>query len=350
MFNAEQQQFIETHFKRTKTDKLIENMAKLKSFMPIMLMDRAKILDESDCFASMWEVSVDQGESYQYRCICGKTLKKRFLLRHRYKDIELSLGSSHYEQYCDIHIKDIERIVEEEEAYSKVKWEFEEKLQDIDKERLDILMEMESLPKAYREQLAIGLPLLDKQLHYLNREGRLIRGVRHIMEMDKALLTEIRDLDEERRSNIIIHLESGEVVSSIHDIRTLSYSQIRNRREDMDNTETVLEETDSTNASIADPSSINFIKGLGYIVTDKKPEQLTDKMMKFIGTVRDEMEQWSMMRNTLDGVYRITDLHGAKQLSPKFHRQGVLLISMSDRQYEVYSQGPPYDGYDWKVY
>ncbi len=352
MLNDLQLQFIETHFKKTKTDKLIENMAKLKSFMPKVLFEQAKMLEEEDCFVAMWDVSFDHAEDYRYRCICGKALKNRYLLRHKYKAIELSIGVTHYKEYCDIKVSDIKHIVEDQEEFSKVKKEFEEKIQTLDRKQLDILGQMESLPKLYQEQLAMGLPLLDRQLKYLKNK-RLEHGVHTVMNMGSEMLREIGALDEKRKRAFMIHLESGEVVDSIHDIKALSYSQIRDR---VDRETATIIETKSV--EMPDDPSENYIKGLGYIDDTghiqqhnrEKSRLLTDRMMKFLGNVADENERASMMKNTLEGVCHITDLNQAKRLSAKFHLQGRLNISMSDRQYEAYMKGSPYNSYNWRKY
>lgn len=351
MLNEIQLQFIETHFKTTKTDKLIENMAKLKSFMPKMLLEQAKALDDSDCFASMWEVSFDHSQEYSYQCICGKRLKNRYVLRHKYKEIELHLGSTHYEHYCDIHITDVNRIVEEQEAYSKVKWEFEKKMADLDIVRMAILQQMPSLPKLYQQQLAIGLPLLDQQVAYLNQNKRLSHGIHTIMTMDAEMLHEVEALDAPRRSNFIIHLQSGEDIRSIHDVKALSYSEIRDRED------TGVERHNATPELLPETSE-NYIKNLGWFgpnptsqqETTREPVILTDRMMKFLASVADEEERESMMRNTINGVCQITNVNHMKQLSAKMHLQGRLKISMSDRQYAAYAKGSPYITYDWKHY
>ena len=313
MLSSIQLKYIEDNFQYTKEDKLIEDMAKLKSFMPEAMFQKVHVLNEDDCFADMWLVTHDYSTEYSYRCICGKALKRRYLLKHKYKEIEVSLGQVHYEHYCNIDINHVNKIVVDQEQYSKVLEEFEKKMMESKEQRLDLITKIEDLPEKYKEQLSLGLPLLDYQIRYLKKHVNIGKVVTKIMRIPDQLYQEITDLKDSEKKACIIQLQSGREIDSIQQIRDIQYHDLKDR-------------------SLIEPDNFN-------------PQQI-----RFFNTIKDSKEKESMMKNTLEGRYKIINARKAKKLSSKLHRQCVNKISFSDRQHQAFTSDLPQTAYDWTNY
>jgi len=243
-FTNEQIKFIEKNFKQTSNDKLIANISKLKNFIPTNIADGYKELNEEDTIASVWNVQVNVSNERNYTCVCGRRIKYQYLLTHKVKDIELSLGSGHYKEYCGISIAKVNKIIASQNVYNKRVEELQELMNKGEINRQEYLLDMVELPERLRSQLRIGLPLIQQQMNQINNiiNPNVTKMINKFSSRD---MTEFNLMPPDERKGLLLMLKNGSVISSLEELKNIKYNDIRDL-----NTVRIGEDTEECNSII----------------------------------------------------------------------------------------------------
>lgn len=167
LLNQAQREFLENHIKQSKKSKWLEVLAKRKGISIELVMD----MEALDAKIADWVLVdvLDGGFGKRpYRCECGQRIRFQYIVFHKEKNEKLKLGSTCFENYTHLSkeiVKDIKAglhsiDLERDEILIKFR----------QGERSDFLLygDME-IPDLMQKQVALGLPLSQRQVNQLDQ-------------------------------------------------------------------------------------------------------------------------------------------------------------------------------------
>ncbi|QUI23068.1 hypothetical protein HZI73_12560 [Vallitalea pronyensis] len=238
--NKEQRAFLNTHIKRSPKDMWQEELIRLRG---IELKDEIT-LDDIEATINQWVLveTKDGGPGLRpYTCLCGRSIRYQFIVKHRQKDITYKLGSECIKKYTGIDGRVAKKVLIEQKSMNSEMDEILSKKQEGIINAQQYLLDYEALPQLSREQLQLGLPLTDKQL---DKAFKAIEKDNHTKHASKAAYAKLRELKEqelafinqlspEDRRTLIIRLKDGSNVYTLDALKDIVVSQIATRQGDI---------------------------------------------------------------------------------------------------------------------
>lgn len=160
--NDTQKAFILSRSKTSKKSKWIEVLAKHKG----MVIDPAMPLEGIEEVIDDWILQdvLDGGYNHRpFRCECGMSLRFQYIVHHRTKNTTFKLGETCFENYTSLSpavLRDIKK------GFHHIDLERDELLQKFKQGNIfDLSPYLHfDIPEDIKQQAALGLPLLDKQI------------------------------------------------------------------------------------------------------------------------------------------------------------------------------------------
>lgn len=237
--SKEQQAFIQTHIKRSAKDIWQEELIRLRGIE----VGEEVTLDEMETALNQWELveTKDGGAGLRpYKCLCGKSIRYQFIVRHRRKDITYKLGSECIKNYTGINTKVAKKVLIEHKTMNHQVDEIMTKCHEGVRHVQQYLLDEEDLPPLIRKQLELDLPLTDRQLQGVfrildkNRSKNKPRG-KVVYSVLKALkeqeLAYINSLSKEERKGLVVHLKDGSKVYTLEELKTITPTLIADRQD-----------------------------------------------------------------------------------------------------------------------
>ena len=170
--NDSQRTFLDDYVKRGRKTKWLNILAAYKGIV-IPETDDLSSLDETQAALLKWELIEveDAGTvSKDLRCECGKALRYRYTVRHSESGVMYHLGSEHLEQYTNLDAETVRAVVK---GLKRIDLERDELLDKVlDQWAMPLKLHPKlPIPKDVAEQLALGLPLLERQLKLLKQQN-----------------------------------------------------------------------------------------------------------------------------------------------------------------------------------
>lgn len=356
IFNEEQLEFITKAFNQTRNDRIIEDMSRLKSFVPQGIKN-IELLNDSDSLMAAWEVNVFRAESKIYRCICGKKIKNEYRLIHKHKEITLSLGAEHYRQYCGVSVSKVEKIRETYQKYIAVLDELTKLMRNGEYERQKCLIYLDDLPDLMKNQLELGIPLNKSQIENLEKKSSdYFKTISCLKKIETKLLDQMAELSESEQRAIIIKLKNGMEIISLNQLQNIDYDDICDREKvdskAMNHNESQMIKEVISNQNFILNQEHDLVSSGNKITKDNSTRLQSSRFnprAKFLESIKDENERKSIIENTETGMNKIS-VKEAQQYSTKLYRQVSFGFSLSDQQMNRMKNPRVGDAEFWKFY
>ena len=235
--NSKQRKFLEDNIKQLKCNLWVEKLAKLKGIEFTSDVDEEILAKKIDDWVLV-DVLDGGYMNRPYRCMCGKSLRRQYILKNKSRDITLKLGQECLKKYTKLDEMLIRDILN---GFHKVNSELDDILnrysQGLTVNHIKYLKEG-VLPAKYREQIEIGLPLSERQE---SKAQKLIKEYNDTIE-EQNLLNELIEIEEglsvsqrkfintsiskEDKHQLIIRLKNGDYIHKIEDLEGINVSDI----------------------------------------------------------------------------------------------------------------------------
>lgn len=171
--SAPQRDYIQHFVKRGKQTAFARELAASKGVQITPTMSDKEV----EQFIDDWLLMdyIDAGPNYrehqQYRCQCGRTLRHVYVVRHQRTGEQIRFGKEHFEEHTMIPAHCVKAILD---GFQSVDYEMDELLVKMsDGWRFDATFPMMPdsfvIPRDIGEAVALGMPLLDRQVATLRR-------------------------------------------------------------------------------------------------------------------------------------------------------------------------------------
>lgn len=237
----EQRKFLEDNIKQLKCDLWVEKLAKLKGITITDDMDKVTLHKKLDEWILV-DILDGGYKKRPYKCKCGKSLRNKYILKNRSKDITIGLGQECLKKYTKLDEKTVSDIIR---RFHKVNSELDEILarheEGIISNHIEFLAEP-VLPPQYKTQIKLGLPLSKRQelkvkqliTEYYNN----IEEQKHIKELEKVeegLSISQKEflntaIEEEEKHQLIIRLKNGDYIYTLEDVEGIKVSDIAEQK------------------------------------------------------------------------------------------------------------------------
>lgn len=328
--NKAQQAFINTHIKRSAKDIWQEELIRLRG---IELKDEIT-LDDIETTINRWVLveTKDGGPGLRpYKCLCGRSIRYQFIVKHRTKDITYKLGSECIKKYTGIDGKVAKKVLIEHQSMNTEVDEILSKLEEGMIHAQHYLLDYKTLPQSSRDQLNLGLPLTDKQLNKVfqtiekdddDRKHPSRAAYAKLRELKEQELTFINQLSPEDRKELVVCLKDGSKIYTLEALKDIVVSQIALRKERVseDNRTNQLKSVDGNRRS-----QLNRVK--------QALNLLNDEQRQFWGTrmslqQRIETAPYIMEKSHMIEPYRII----GKTIDKKLKQQIYLRLPLTRKQ------------------
>jgi len=231
--NLGQRKFLEENIKQLKYNLWVEKLAKIKGITITDDMDEETLQNKLDGWIL---VDVLDGGYKQrpYRCICGKSLRKQYILKNNNKDITLKLGQECLKNYTKLSSELVNDILR---GFYKVNSELDDILdrhsKGLTSEHKKYLTEP-ALPDEYKAQIDIDLPLSKRQeskVKQLIEEYQNIEFVDELKKIEEKLSVAQKEflntvINKEDKYQLMIRLKNGDYIHKLEDIERIRVSDI----------------------------------------------------------------------------------------------------------------------------
>jgi len=171
--SAPQREYIQHFVKRGKQTAFARELAASKGVQITPTMSDKEV----EQFIDDWLLVdyIDAGPNYrehqQYRCQCGRTLRHVYVVRHQRTGEQIRFGKEHFEEHTMIPAHCVKAILD---GFQSVDYEMDEllvKMSDGWRFEASFPMMPDSfvMPRDIGEAVALGMPLLDRQVAMLRR-------------------------------------------------------------------------------------------------------------------------------------------------------------------------------------
>ncbi|WP_432664969.1 hypothetical protein R9X47_01745 [Wukongibacter baidiensis] len=231
--SLEQRKFLEENIKQLKCNIWVEKLAKLKGITITDDMNEETLQNKLDDWIL---VDVLDGGYKQrpYKCVCGKSLRRQYILKNNNKDITLKLGQECLKNYTKLNGDLVNDIIR---GFYKVNSELDDILDRHSKglasEHKKYLNEP-SLLATYKAQIDLDLPLSQrqesktKQLIEEHHNNELMDGLKEIEEKlsadQKKFINTVINKDD--KYQLMIRLKNGDYIHKLEDIKDIRVSDI----------------------------------------------------------------------------------------------------------------------------
>lgn len=235
--NSNQKKFLENNIKQLKCNLWVEELAKLKGIEFTGGMDTEKLAKKIDDWILV-DILDGGYMNRPYRCMCGKSLRRQYILKNKSRDITLKLGQECLKKYTKLDEEVIRDILS---GFYKVNTELDDILcrynEGLASDHIRYLEEP-VLPVKYKVQIEMGLPLSERQE---SRTQKLIKEYNNAIK-ERRLLDELIKIEEglsapqrkfintsiskEDKHQLIIRLKNGDYIHKIEDIEGINASDI----------------------------------------------------------------------------------------------------------------------------
>lgn len=327
----EQMNFIKKNIKKSAKDIWEEELIKLRGFN---IQDEIT-LEDIEKSISQWVLveTKDGGEGLRpYKCLCGRSIRYQFIVKHRTLDVTHKLGSECIKKYTGIDGKIAKKVlVEKREINSQVD-EIIHKFNTYEIEKQLFLLDYEYLPHVKRRQIELGLPLTDSQLkkvfklldQSLMHNKQTSKGTYEILSnLQEKQLTFINGMSFEERQQLIVTLKDGRKVYTLDDLKKLATSEIALREK-----ETIIPHVSKEKETVQIKSKSDKVK-----LIEKALKYLNNEQRQFWGTrmslnQRIETAKYIIDRTNIVKPHRVKGM----QIDNKLRQQIYLGIPLTEKQ------------------
>ncbi|WP_304943611.1 hypothetical protein [Vallitalea guaymasensis] len=235
--SSKQNEFIDKYIKKSAKDIWEEKLINLKGIVLNGEEDNQQIEDKINEWILV-DIKVAEENTRPYKCVCGRTLRYQYVIKHKILDITYNLGCECVKKYTGIDSKLVNRVLLKKDELNSMVDEITRKLNESEIDRQLYLLDYDEIPNMIRQQLLIGLPLTDKQLEKVfkvigkdNNKKNYHKKVHNVMqELTKEQLEFLNELDYEDKQPLIISLMDGKKIYSMDELKGVELSNIALRK------------------------------------------------------------------------------------------------------------------------
>jgi len=340
-----QRLYIEEHFHKSISDLWKEKLINLKA-MEIKDGQSHKSVEEALDEWTLIDIVEAPGNARPYQCMCGKKLKRKYVVLHNLRKIEYNFGINCFEKYTQINANVVKQFLEEKLEINSEKEEIllsmENNLQKCHQFLLDY---KNRLPNEYMEQLRLGIPLSTKQLSKVVEKlnnSRVYHVIKSFNTLDIDVINFINNMPSDERQKLIVELESGEVINTIEDIQKIKMEQIKKREQPIkknnpptpsatenNNQQSVVNESSDKSILIQSMYKQRIIKASSFLTEKQRDFWRSDLSLN----QRTEISEYIIKGERVFGKDVIGDYRG---LDRKVRDQIDLEIPLTDKQISKY--------------